>query len=153
MKKLIIALVAFLLLIGVAVTEIVLTTDWFSRLEQMSGEVSRIGMVCVEYKKENELSLMQNNGENERAKAGLETSKSEIEKKIDELLSYWERHRFLLQSVINHTVVKSVEERLFSLKQQSKTEQWEDLTVTAEALVTYFGGLKDDTHPPLPNLL
>ena len=47
MKKLIIALVAFLLLIGVAVIEIVLTTDWFSRLEQMSGEVSRIGMVCV----------------------------------------------------------------------------------------------------------
>lgn len=153
MKKLIIALVAFLLMLGVAITEIVLTTNWFSRLEELSVDVSRIGMVCVENKKENELSLMENNAEDKEAKARLEAAANDAEKKIDELLDYWESRRILLQALINHTVVKSVEERLFSLKQQSRTEQWEDLTVTSEALVTYFRGLKDDTHPTLPNLL
>lgn len=153
MKKLIIALAVFLLMTGVAIAEIVLTTNWFSRLEEISADVSRLGMVCVENKKENELSLMENAGEDDEAKAVLEAFANETGKKIDELTEYWEKHRFFLQAVINHTVVKSVEERLFSLKQQSRTEQWEDLTVTAEALVTYFRGLKDDTHPTLPNLL
>ena len=55
---------------------------------------------------------MENNAEDKEAKARLEAAANDAEKKIDELLDYWESRRILLQALINHTVVESVEERL-----------------------------------------
>lgn len=153
MKKLIIALIAFLIILGACIFEIVFTTDTYASLEKLSVTVTENGAECVKYKKENELSLSTLNSESEQAKHGLAAASRSTYESIEALNNYWIKRRTFTLTLGNHTVVKSIEERIATLQRQWHTEQWEDLTVTSDALSSYFRGLKDDTHPTLPNLI
>lgn len=153
MKKLIIALIAFLLVVGASIFEIVYTTKSYDTLSELSAKVTASGSECVTYKKANELSIGLNGAEDEDAKRSLSLVAAATKERIEALETRWKKYRFFTLSLGNHTVVKSIEERIATLKRQWHTEQWEDLTVTSDALTAYFGGLRDDTHPSLPNLL
>lgn len=153
MKKLIIAAASFLIIVFACIFEIVYATDTYAGLEKLSVAVTENGAECVKYKKENELSLSTQSNESEQAKHGLVLASRAAYESIEALSSRWIKRRAFMLTLGNHAVVKSIDERMATLKRQWHTEQWEDLTVTSDALSAYFRDLKDDTHPTLSNLI
>lgn len=147
MKKLIIALIVFLAMIGAAIFEIVYTTDTFDELAKLSAAVNERAAVCVEYKQAEERS-----GEDFPAAEQSKKAESDAKNSINELHGYWQKRRGGALILGNHTVVKSVEEKLASLLEQSNISAWEDASVTAAVLREYFYDLKDDNHLTLTNL-
>ncbi len=152
MKKLIISLAFFLALVGVSVYEIVMTSKTFSELEQLTQTAQTAAEFCVEYKQNSEKQREKDGEESGEIKMSFETAEQNAMRDISEIETYWGKRKIGAMFFGNHTVVKSVDERIATLKMQAKSGQWEDAAATAAAMRTYFFDLKDDTHPTLSNL-
>lgn len=147
MKKLIIALAVFLVMIGAAVFEIVYTTNTFDRLSQLSEETNRRFVVCADIKRQQDKE-----GQSAASEAALTTAEGQANESLEAVQTYWAKNRTLALVLGNHTIVKSVEEKLTSLQQQTQIQAWEDASVLSAVLKAYFDDLKDDNHITLTNL-
>lgn len=153
MKKLLIALAAFLLVIAASVVEIVYSTRSYSLLEQMGGDCLKSIEVCVDYKQALEKELSSSGSQDPDTLARAQSVYSSAKEKIERLKNEWEKKKCFAGFFGNHSIVKSVDERVTTLSTQADNGSWEDAGVSAAALTTYFKGLKDDTHPSPSNLI
>lgn len=162
MKKLIIALLVFLVMILAGAAEIVYTTNSFKHLALLTEQANNSMVICSEYKKQEEqimqaanrktASEAENNLSAADVRALLDGAENEAEERLKTLEEYWQRHKNVALILGNHTVVKAVDERIISLRQQTDISAWEDACVMSAVLKAYFEDLKDDNHITLSNL-
>lgn len=152
MKKLIIASVAMALVIAAAAAEVIYTTKIFRSLEECSRQAVALAETCVKYKQSAEREREEFGVESASVKEKSSEAEQAAESKIAELDAMWKRNKLCVMIFGNHAVVKNIDEKVASLAEQAKVKQWEDASVQASALNSYFFGLADDTHPLLGNL-
>lgn len=152
MKKLVIALAAFMLVFSCGVFEIVFSSATFSRAEELSFGAAKSIFVCVDFKQASE---------RERAELGAVTEKTAFDAKISfvsakerisELNGYWKERKSVAVFFLSQAAVKTLDDRFSALKAYGEAGQWEDAYAAALSLATYFSSLKDDCIPSLSDL-
>jgi len=65
----------------------------------------------------------------------------------------WEKGKHGLMMLVNHNVIRLVDEKFVSLLVQVKTDNYIDATVTANSLISYIKDLRQENYPLLRNIL
>jgi len=65
----------------------------------------------------------------------------------------WESGKTILMMLVNHNIIRSVDERFVSVLAQIESDNYIDATVTVKALISYIKDLREENYPLLRNIL
>ena len=65
----------------------------------------------------------------------------------------WEKGKRVMMMLVNHNVIRLVDEKFVSLIEQTRTNNYLDAIVTARVLRSYVADLKEENLPLLRNIL
>ena len=65
----------------------------------------------------------------------------------------WEKGKPILMMLVNHNVVRIVDEKFVSLLEQVEGNNKDDATVTVKVLISMIKDLKDENYPHLRNII
>lgn len=130
MKKLLIILGFFAVMMGFAVWEIVATTNFYKETVNILGEIESSFTVYAD-----SLDCEEN----------LET--------VRKLEKHWESGRRLVLMFGNHTVVRNADERITALGEFARQNEHSDAMVSLRQAQRYISDLIQDVYPGATNLL
>lgn len=130
MKRLVVIMILFAVMMGLAAGELVFTTKFYSaqyeKLEYL--------MQCFD---EDPKNL-----NNEKSVAAY-----------NDAVTHWEKNKRYVMMLGNHNTVKYVDEKYVSLSELIRLNQESDAYVALSSSMSYIEDLKKDNLPILPNLL
>lgn len=129
MKKMICILVITLLTVGAGVAESVVSANLYRELNAELVDLRA--------------SIIAHEGELDNA---------ETLEKIDAVLARWERSRDYVLLSSNHTVARSLDEKLVSLRSWLQCNGYEDARMLCDLSVMLTEDLIDETYPIISNL-
>jgi len=65
----------------------------------------------------------------------------------------WESGKKYLMMLVNHNVIRLVDEKMVSLLEQVESNNYLDATVSAKGLISYVKDLREENYPLLRNIL
>ena len=65
----------------------------------------------------------------------------------------WESGKRRLMMLVNHNVIRLVDEKFVSLLEQVKSDNYVDAVVTANVLISYVKDLREENYPYIRNIL
>lgn len=130
MKKLIIVLSIFVIMIGASVFEIIFTSNFFTNVHMRMHTVSE---------------SMDANRDN--------LANEDTVNKMEQVIEYWEKGKEVVLILGNHNVIRSVDEKLISLKNLIRLNEESDAKVMLEVAMNYIHDLIKDNYPSITNLL
>ena len=130
MKKLLVILGFFAVMMGFAVWEIVSTTKFYRTTLELLDELDKSFAVYEE-----QLDARENLAVLERLEA------------------HWESGRDLVLMFGNHTVVRNAEERITALGEYTRQNEFSDAMVSLRQTQRYVADLLQDVYPSATNLL
>lgn len=129
MKKLLVILGFFAVMMGFAVWEIVATTKFYRTTLDLLGEL------------ENSFTVYEDRLDSAENIASLE-----------KLEAHWESGRKLVLMFGNHTVVRNAEERITALGEYTRQNEFSDAMVSLRQTERYVSDLLQDVYPCATNL-
>ncbi len=129
-KRLVVILILFAVMMGFAAGELVYTTKFYS----------------VQYEK---LTYLKECFDADPKNLDNASSKAAYE----DAFSHWEKGKRYVMMLGNHNAVKFVDEKYVSLRELIRLNQESDAYVALTTSLNYIEDLKQDNYPLLPNLL
>lgn len=130
MKKVVIILIVFCLMIGCMVGEIVYVNKFYNSvqadLEVISDSIDR----------------------NEEHVDNIETNKM-----CDDLLKKWEKGKKYLLMIQNHNTVRNFDDKIVSLAAVVKSDNFNDAVIFVQSAINYIDDILLDSIPYLSNIL
>ena len=129
MKKLLVILAMFSVVIGLAVWEIVATTKFYDKTLNLLGELEESFLTNEQLDSDDNLAVL-----------------SRLER-------HWQSGRKLVLVFGNHTVIRNADERMTALSEFTRLNERSDATVSLKQAQNYIADLRQDVYPNLSNLL
>ena len=130
MKRNIIMLCIFGLVVGLAVVDVMFTTRFYNRtLDNLYAA---------------DISIEQNIENINNCQTVALANKANDD---------WEKGKRHLMMLVNHNVVRYVDEKFVSLLTQVESNNYIDAIVSSKTLISYIKDLKEENHPYLRNIL
>lgn len=129
MKKLIVVLILFIIMISLGIGEIFYTTKFFDKIYDELTEV-RISMDAHPDSFDNEDTIS----------------------KAESLLKTWEDNKNFILMLGNHNIMRSVNEKIVGLSEMVRVNATEDAEVSMSILLSLVSELKKDNYPTLTNI-
>ena len=130
MKRLVVIMVLFAVMMGFAAGALVFTTKFYS----------------AQYEK---LVYLKEQFDDDSKNLDRE----DVRKAYDDAFAHWEKGKRYVMMLGNHNFVKFVDEKYVSLKELIRLNQESDAYVALNVSINYIEDLKKDNYPLLPNLL
>ncbi len=130
MKRLVVIMVLFAVMMGFAAGELVFTTKFYSTQYEKLSELK----VCFDADPK-------------------DLNRESVVKAYDDAAAHWEKGKRYIMMLGNHNYVKFVDEKYVSLKELIRLNQESDAYVALSVALNYIEDLKKDNYPLLPNLL
>jgi len=140
-KRLVIILSVFAVMIGFAVVDLLYTNSTYRLLEEGLIKVEKSIATYLE----SENGTIDNDTHNEN---GRKIILSQIEK----VENQWNKRRRGMQMLTHHTIIRSMDERLTSMFFQIRVGNYQDAVVTLHALKGWIADLKVENHVLLENV-
>lgn len=130
MKKLLVILSFFAIMMGFAVWEIVATTKFYRETINMLDELEKSFAVYEERLDSDENIAV-----------------------LEKLEKHWDKGRNLVLMLGNHTVVRNADERMTALGEFTRQNEFSDAMVSLRQAQRYVADLMRDVYPSATNLL
>ena len=130
MKKLLVILSFFAIMMGFAVWEIVATTKFYRETINMLDELEKSFAVYEERLDSDENIAV-----------------------LEKLEKHWDKGRNLVLMLGNHTVVRNADERMTALGEFTRQNEFSDAMVRLRQAQRYVADLMRDVYPSATNLL
>ncbi len=130
MKRLVVIMVLFFVMAGIAAGELVFTSKFYSAQYEKLVYLKE----CFDADPKN-------------------LDNEATESAFDDAYAHWEKGKRYVMMLGNHNTVKYVDEKYVSLRELIRLNQESDAYVALNVSINYVKDLKKDNYPLLPNLL